>query len=127
MHAPLVEKKDYLLSTVPFHFSKKQIAANGKYARQVALEKNKPLVLDFRKANLQFDDEDVKSFFVQYYDSKQALLKLVYVAHWFNPGSRYLKDIDREWFAKGISTAPFDSAHDIIRWIKEINLMRGKR
>ena len=90
----------------------------------MAFEKNQPLVIDFRNAELDFDHEDVLGFFNKYYQSDEKFLKFVYVAHWFNRDSPYLREIDQEWLDKGISTCPFSEARDIIHWINEMELMK---
>lgn len=121
---PIVEKKRYILANLARMSSKQEIAETGKRARSIAFRRKKPLVLDFRNAELDFDHEDVLQFFNQYYESSEQLLKFVYVAHWFNRDSPYLREIDQEWLDKGISTCPFSEARDIIRWINELEIMR---
>ena len=124
--APLIFKKNYLLSVVPPSFSKQEIVENGKYARQEAIKAHLTLVIDFRKATLNFSKEEVIDYFNTYYGKKEGLLKLHYVAHWFPKDSHYVKEIDQEWLNHGVSTCPFDNPRDIIRWIREIEKLHDR-
>ncbi|GEM_PF-5542623 len=120
----LIEKKRYVLSTIIGHYGKEEIAAAGKEARKLGLSKGKPVVIDFRQAELEFHHQDVLEFFQKHYQKSEHLLKLVYVAHWFKADSPYLQEIDQEWLNKGISTYPFSEARDIIHWVNEIDHLK---
>lgn len=122
----LIEKKRYIFLYVEGRYSKEQIAAKGKEARLLGMQKDKPVVIDFRRAILAFNHSDVKKYFNQYYSENENLLKFVYVAQWFLPDSPYLKEIDQEWLDKGISTCPFSKARDIIHWIDEIENFKAR-